>query len=78
MERMLWEAEVGYDSENGSPHTQADLIRPLLHLLQEGSGRGSRVLEHGCGNSGLADRLNRQGYEVVGMDPTASGYDAAQ
>ncbi len=60
------------------PHTQAYLVKPLLRLLQEGSGPGSRVLDLGCGNGALADRLTHLGYEVVGVDPSGSGIAAAQ
>ena len=60
------------------PHTEAYLIRWLLRLLLEGSSHGSRVLDLGCGNGALADRLTHLGYEVVGVDPSASGIAAAQ
>lgn len=67
-----------YGWGDGVPHTQAYLIPPLLRMMQEGSRPGSRVLDLGCGNGALADRLTRLGYEVVGVDPSASCIAAAQ
>ncbi len=33
--------------------------------------RGSRVLDVGCGDGGLVDRLAERGYESLGVDPSA-------
>ncbi|MCP9927882.1 bifunctional 2-polyprenyl-6-hydroxyphenol methylase/3-demethylubiquinol 3-O-methyltransferase UbiG [Cyanobium sp. CH-040] len=61
-----------------TPHTQAYLFKPLLHLLQQGTPSGSRILDLGCGNGALCDRLSRLDYEVVGVDPSASGIAVAR
>ena len=57
---------------------QAALERPLLLLLEQGAPPGCRILDLGCGNGALCDRLSRLGYPVVGVDPSASGMAAAK
>jgi 2-polyprenyl-3-methyl-5-hydroxy-6-metoxy-1,4-benzoquinol methylase len=55
------------------------LIKPLLSMLPKSSGRQKiRVLDLGCGNGCLANLLAQQGYEVVGVEESASGVDIAQ
>lgn len=61
-----------------SPHTEGFLYEPLKFLLAKHGAPGSkglpvRVLDLGCGNGALASEMCRWGYDVVGVDPSASG-----
>jgi 2-polyprenyl-6-hydroxyphenyl methylase/3-demethylubiquinone-9 3-methyltransferase len=69
-------AEYGWGER--IPHTQAYLIGPLLRLLREGREPGCRILDLGCGNGALCGHLSCLGFEVVGVDPSASGIAAAR
>lgn len=48
----------------------------LVRALR-GSDLGSRVLEVGCGNGWLSARLQREGHEVLGIDPFTAELEQA-
>ena len=56
-------------------HTHAYLMPPVLEVLtaRNWSGRSRRVFELGCGNGATATELARNGFEVVGVDPSGTG-----
>lgn len=69
-------ADYGWDHD--VPHTHAYLTGSLLRLLEQGSSPGDQILDVGCGNGALCGLLNRRGFQVVGVDPSASGIAAAR
>jgi 2-polyprenyl-6-hydroxyphenyl methylase/3-demethylubiquinone-9 3-methyltransferase len=71
-------APADYGWGESVPHTHAYLVIPLLRLLREDSAPGCRILDLGCGNGALCGELSRLGFEVVGVEPSASGIAAAR
>ena len=54
-------------------HTYSYLTVPLLSMLAEKAKSGARVLDLGCGNGSFSNVIDQQGYEVVGVEESASG-----
>jgi len=54
------------------------LLQPVVFSLLPANGRGQRVLDVGCGNGFWAREITRRGFEVVGIDPSATGIAAAR
>jgi len=64
-----------YRYENAKPpHTSAYLWLNAIELL----GEPCRVLEVGCGNGAFAAYLERLGFDVVGVDSSATGIRIAR
>jgi SAM-dependent methyltransferase len=61
-----------YDSLYGAKHyaAECDLIETLVERY--GRKNGTRILDLGCGTGNHGLRLARRGYEVVGVDRSAS------
>ena len=78
LELSLLIPDYGWSSE--PPHTEAYLLKPLERLLQPppSSQSSPRILDLGCGNGSLVLHLYSLGYEVVGLDPSPSGIEAAK
>lgn len=56
-------------------------MSPLLELLSHGkssSQQKPRVLDLGCGNGSLSNFIAQQGYEVVGVEDSESGFKEAR
>jgi 2-polyprenyl-3-methyl-5-hydroxy-6-metoxy-1,4-benzoquinol methylase len=63
-----------------SGHHHRYLLPPLLKLLngsKKEKGEKLRVLDIGCGNGSLSNIIAKLGYEVVGVEDSASGIAAA-
>ena len=60
------------------PHTQAYMIQPLMRLLQQRVPQAHSIADLGCGNGALCAQLCYRGYQVIGLDPSACGIDAAR
>lgn len=58
--------------------TSAYLWPELLRLLATHAPTPRRLFELGCGNGATARLLASRGYDVVGVDPSASGVDIAR
>ena len=72
--------EYSYADSN-SGHHHAYLMPPLLELLSQGklsSPSLPRVLDLGCGNGTLSNLIAQQGYEVVGVEESESGFKFAR
>jgi 2-polyprenyl-3-methyl-5-hydroxy-6-metoxy-1,4-benzoquinol methylase len=65
-------------------HHHAYQIKPLLDLLEQAiatpssdKNRKPRILDLGCGNGSLTSFIAQQGFEVVGIEESASGVELA-
>jgi 2-polyprenyl-3-methyl-5-hydroxy-6-metoxy-1,4-benzoquinol methylase len=69
-------------SSNQLAHTYAYLTTPLLKMLPpptiDNNNRKTRILDLGCGNGSFSNILNNLGYDVVGVEYSASGIAIAQ
>ncbi len=62
-------------------HTYAYLTAPLLAMLPPATnpdGTKARILDLGCGNGSFSNILAKIGYEVIGVEESASGIAIAQ
>ncbi|MUL37288.1 class I SAM-dependent methyltransferase [Gloeocapsopsis dulcis] len=79
METTSSKYEYSYvDSNSGHHHTY--LLSPLLEILSKAtptSQQKLRILDLGCGNGSLSNLVAQQGYEVVGVEASESGYNFA-
>ncbi len=56
-----------------------DILPKVAQILAERDrGSRARALDLGCGNGSLANRLSQRDFEVVGVDPSASGISHAR
>jgi 2-polyprenyl-3-methyl-5-hydroxy-6-metoxy-1,4-benzoquinol methylase len=72
--------EYAYTNSNEGHH-HAYLLPPLLALLKQQTSPGipkPRVLDLGCGNGSLSKQIALQGYEVIGVEDSASGVEVAR
>lgn len=60
----------------GALESHAYLVRPVAKLLREAGAR--RVLDLGCGNGAFSASLAAHGFEMSGLDHSASGIAVAQ
>lgn len=61
-------------------HHHAYLLPPLLPMLatqKTANNPKPRVLDLGCGNGSLSNAIAQQGYEVVGVEESAIGFNSA-
>jgi 2-polyprenyl-6-hydroxyphenyl methylase/3-demethylubiquinone-9 3-methyltransferase len=54
-------------------HTHGYLWPVVRQLLSSHLPKGAPIFELGCGNGAFTAELSRQGYRVVGVDPSTSG-----
>lgn len=69
-------------SQYAYDHADATGLDPLIQdavvgLVESHAPAGCRVLDLGCGNGYFSGRLARLGFDVVGMDNSASGIEQA-
>lgn len=68
-----------YQYQNSTlTHIYSYLTLPLLSMLSEKAKSGARVLDLGCGNGSFSHIIAQQGYEVVGIEESASGIAIAR
>lgn len=65
-------------ADAGAGHAHGYLSAPVLRLLRGLPGQPSRIFELGCGNGSFAHGLSREGFEVIGVDPSAEGIAQAR
>ncbi|OUL29863.1 SAM-dependent methyltransferase [Nostoc sp. T09] len=67
------------DSQPNHHHTY--LIKPLMEMITAYEGIQNkeklRILDIGCGNGSLSNLIAQQGYEVVGIEESESGFEFA-
>ncbi len=66
---------------NDAAHTWSHhYVLPKIAEILEGRdwGKDARALDFGCGNGALAQWLSESGFEVTGIDPSASGIGQAR
>jgi 2-polyprenyl-3-methyl-5-hydroxy-6-metoxy-1,4-benzoquinol methylase len=52
-------------------HTAAYLFEPIMNTCRELNAK--RIFDLGCGNGAMCGALKKQGFEVVGCDPSSDG-----
>lgn len=66
--------DYGWDEE--ATHAHSYLYKSLQSLI--GTNTNQTILDIGCGNGVIANRLIKQGYNVYGIDASTSGIDIAR
>lgn len=64
-----------YGWQEGETDAHGYLYPALLQLLE--NDKGKRILDLGCGNGVISGRLLDEGFDVYGLDASASGIDIA-
>jgi 2-polyprenyl-3-methyl-5-hydroxy-6-metoxy-1,4-benzoquinol methylase len=59
-------------------HTSSYLWPALLQEIHSRESTAKRVFDLGCGNGATADMLTKLGFDVTGVDPSASGIEYAR
>jgi 2-polyprenyl-6-hydroxyphenyl methylase/3-demethylubiquinone-9 3-methyltransferase len=74
------EAISGYQyADDQFNESHAYLLPKVLQILHEkqGSLKGQRLFDVGCGNGSVADYISKQGYAVVGVDASTEAIEIA-
>ena len=72
-------ADGGYVFDDaGSSPSHAYLWPSLVRLLERHGQAATALFELGCGNGSTARMLSERGFSVTGVDPSASGMQAAR
>lgn len=78
---MKTTSKCEYSYANSNPgHHHTYLLPPLLEMLSPKTllnQQKPRVLDLGCGNGSLSQLIAKQGYEVVGVEESESGFKFA-
>jgi 2-polyprenyl-6-hydroxyphenyl methylase/3-demethylubiquinone-9 3-methyltransferase len=61
-----------YSSEKPS-HTGEYLWTPVFEILDDEVSKSDEVFDLGCGNGAFTSALNKEGYDVIGVDPSEEG-----
>lgn len=65
-----------YDWEDGATHAHGYLYRDLKTMINH--DKSKIILDVGCGNGEMANRLISEGYNVFGTDGSVSGIEVAR
>lgn len=65
-----------YGWEEGATHAHSYLYNDLKAMI--GSDKNITILDIGCGNGEMANRLISEGYDVYGTDGSESGINVAK
>lgn len=79
METVFKRHDYGYSSSNAGHHHAylLPLLLPMLPVQKDLSKAKLRVLDLGCGNGSLSYVIAQNGYEVVGIEESDSGFKFA-
>lgn len=80
METTASKHDYGYSNSNAGHHHAylLPVLLPMLHTQTErGNAQKLRVLDLGCGNGSLSNAIAQNGYEVVGVEESDSGFKFA-
>lgn len=65
-------------AESGHHHHYIfPLLKKLLSTIKTNEDRQLRLLDIGCGNGSLSNLIAKEGYEVVGIEESLSGFTTA-
>lgn len=68
-----------YSYSSAAPSWSNDYIWPFIQkLVTARLPAGARIIDVGCGNGTLTDKLAHMGYNVVGVDPSKTGIALAR
>ena len=65
-------------SNDWPSHTASYLWPVLLQVIRSRAFSQKRVFDLGCGNGATAEMLSNEGFDVTGVDPSASGIEIAK
>ncbi len=72
----------GFKWSHGKPTNAHGYLAPKLNSIlsaeRKASNKGNRLFDLGCGNGSIAALLSNQGFDVVGVDPSAEGIAQAR
>jgi 2-polyprenyl-6-hydroxyphenyl methylase/3-demethylubiquinone-9 3-methyltransferase len=70
----------GYAYDDAELNDSHNILVPCLQsiLKARGAAKGARVMDLGCGNGSITELLHRDGFAVVGIDPSESGVRQAK
>ena len=72
-------ADYKYEYVNSNPNHAHDYIAKVLFpIISEIAKPNAKILDLGCGNGSLSNAIAQKGYQVVGMDNSASGIAMAR
>lgn len=67
-----------YNWSEGTACAHAYLYDDLISLLEDGPNKNRKILDVGCGNGAIANRLIDEGNDVYGIDASITGIKVAQ
>jgi 2-polyprenyl-3-methyl-5-hydroxy-6-metoxy-1,4-benzoquinol methylase len=67
-----------YGHSDGQPESESYLFPELLRLLKDIHSPAHPLFEVGTGSGWTANRLGKQGYKLIGIEPSIDGLSMAQ
>jgi len=67
-----------YNWSEGATCAHAYLYNDLIALLEGGQDKNQKILDIGCGNGTIANKMIDEGYDVYGIDASDTGIKVAR